>query len=94
MPGVALINAGPLYSRDALDIASHIPPIDLIGGAAIAAVLVLAAADAVGGRIAATIVQISIAVGLYVPVLIQFPDRLGDPFHARVAFGDLLAVAA
>ena len=94
MPGVALINAGPLYSRDALDIASHIPPIDLIGGAAIAAVLVLAAADAVGGRIAATIVQISIAVGLYVPVLIQFPDRLGDPFQARVAVGDLLAVAA
>ena len=94
VPGVALITAGLLYSRDALDIASRIPPIDLIGGAAIAAVLVLAAAYAVRGRTAATIVQISIALGLYVPVLIQFPDRLGDPFHARVAFGDLLAVAA
>ena len=94
VPGVALITAGLLYSRDALDIASRIPPIDLIGGAAIAAVLVLAAAYAVRGRTAATIVQIGIAAGLYVPVLIQFPDRLGDLFHARVAFGDLLAVAA
>jgi len=94
VPGVALVTAGLLYSRDALDIASRIPPIDLIGGAAIAVVLVLAAAYAVRGRIAATIIPIAIALGLYVPVLIQFPDRLGDLFHARVAFGDLLAVAA
>ena len=94
VPGIALIGAGLLYSRDELGIAARIPPLEIAIGLGIGGVLLLTAAYAIRGRLAANVVLIGVALGLYVPVLLQFPDRLGDLFHARVAFGDLLAVAA
>lgn len=94
LPGTALLVAGLLYGRDELGIAGRIEPLDFIAGVGIAVALVLLAAYGSRIRRAANAVMLAAAAGLFIPVLIQLPDRLGDVFHARVAFEDMLAVAA
>lgn len=94
IPGGVLLGAGLLYSRDDLGIAARILPIELALGVGLGLVLVLIAAYGTQWRRSANVLQAAIALGLFIPVLVRFPDRLGDPVRARVAFEDMFAVAA
>ena len=94
IPGIALVVAGLLYARDATGIAMQIRPLHLVLGGAIATGVVLATAFGARARKALNITMVAVALGLFLPLLIQFPDNLADLTHARVAFEDLFAVAA
>lgn len=94
VPGIALVVAGLLYARDATGIAMQIRPLQIVLGGVIATAVVLATAFGARARSALNITMVAISLGLFVPLLIQFPDNLADLTHARVAFEDLFAVAA
>ena len=94
VPGTTLMLAGLLYGRDPTGGAMQIRPLQIVLGGVIATAVIVATAFGARARKALNVTMVALALGLFIPLLIQLPHSLADPFHAKVAFEDLFAVAA
>ena len=94
LPGAVLLGAGFIYSRNIANLMPAVRVVDIVLGLAIGGMLVALGVYGSRWRTAVNAALVASALALFVPLIIQLPDRLGDPFHAPTTFGELLAVSA
>lgn len=93
LPGALLVAAGFIYSRNIANLMPEVRLTDVVAGSVIAALLVMLGMSSGRWRTPLNVVAIAGALALFLPLVVQFPDQIGDPFHAPTTFGELLAVA-